>query len=76
MLLGGLDAKFEFDIKAGIVAGAGGLSAGLPLTEATLIGLGVAAVPSFSLKKSVGLKRAKQPTTPFEYVSRYHRELF
>lgn len=73
----GLEAKLDVvDVVPGAVSAALALSAGLSLTEAFLAGVAGSVAPKLSIKSGVGLKGHKPTATPFEYVSKYHRDLF
>ena len=77
MKLSGLEAKIDvLDLKSGVMAAVGALGYGLPLTAAAIAGIAGALVPSFTIKNGFSIKREKRSATPFEYVSRYHRDLF
>lgn len=75
--LSGFDAKLDvLDLKAGSLAALGSFQMGLPLTAALLAGVVASVVPTVSLKSGLGLKKREKSATPFEYVSRFHRDLF
>lgn len=74
-------ASFEanldiLDFKQGGLAAIAASEFGLPLSAVVLAGIGGTIMPTLSLKSGVGLKKREKSTNPFEYVSRFHRDLF
>lgn len=75
--LGDLKAGITlFDVNSAMVAGTAAFAVGLPLLESMIVGAVSGAVPKVALKTDIGLKGKKVSTTPFEYISAYHRDLF
>ena len=62
----------SINISGAAAAALAAFHAGLPATDAALVG----AAASISIKSGFGLSRANPTETPFRYVSSYHQELF
>lgn len=75
--LAGLDVKLDImDFKTGAFSGLAAHHIGLPLSQVALAAIGGAIIPTLSIKSGVALKKREKSTSPFEYVSRFHRDLF
>lgn len=76
-ILSGLELKVDvLDFKLGSAVALGALQMGLPISTSILSGLGATVVPTISIKNGVSLKRSKPSSSPFEYVTYFHRDLF
>ena len=62
----------SINILGAAAAALAAFQAGLPATDAALVG----AAASISIRSGFGLSRANPTETPFRYVSSYHQELF
>lgn len=73
--LSNLQAKLDHKIwPAGSAAFAAASVAGLGLTNAALAAMGAAALSSLNM--TAGLRSSKSKGTPFEYVTRFHGEIY
>jgi hypothetical protein len=75
--LSGFDASLQlFDVNQAILGAAAGWESGLGITGAVLGGVVGGVIPKLTFKTGLGLRSTQRSDSPFEYVARFHRELF